>query len=75
MYRVLSCVVIWCAAELHCNISLPFIVRYINFISHNNESLNAINIMNLNLRNVVFTNWHNFGFSFNVAVNKLISSY
>jgi len=75
MYRVLSCVVLWCAAELHCNISLLFIIRFVNFISHDNEGLNAINIMNLNLFNVMFTNWHNFGFSFIVAVNKAISSY
>jgi len=75
MYRVLSCVVIWCAAQFHCYISLPFIVRFINFISHDNEGLNAINIMNLNLLDVVFTNWNDFGFFFNVAVNKLICSY
>jgi len=56
MYRVLSCMVIWCAAELHCNISLPFIIRFINFIRNDNEGLKAINIMNLNLLNVVFTN-------------------
>jgi len=59
---------------LHCNISLPFIIRFINFVINDNEGLNAINIMNLNLLNVVFTNWHNFGFSFKVAVNKAISS-
>jgi len=75
MYRVLSYVVIWCAAELQCYLSLPFIIRIINFISNDNEGLNAINIIYLNLLNVVFTNWHNFVFSFNVAVNKLISSY
>ena len=75
MYRVMCCVVIWCTAELHCNISLPFIIRFFNFISNDNEGLNAIRIMNLNLLNVVFTNWYNFGFSFNVAVNKAISSY
>ena len=75
MYRVLSCVVIWCAAELHCNISLPFIIRFINYISNDNEGLNAINIMNLNLLNGVLTNWHNFVFSFNVAVNNAINSY
>ena len=67
--------VIWCAAELHCNISLQFIITFINFISDDNEGLNAINIMNINLLNVVFTNWHNFGFTFNVAVNNEINSY
>ena len=54
---LLCCVVIWCAAEIHCNISLTFIIRFIAFINDDIEGLNAINQINLSLPNVVFTNW------------------
>jgi len=72
---VLFCVVIWCVAELHCNIALPFIMRFIIFINDDNESLNAISLMYLNILNVVFTNWQHFFFPIKVDVNKAISSY
>jgi hypothetical protein len=33
---------VWGAAELHCNIALPFIMRFIVFINDDNEGLNMI---------------------------------
>jgi len=42
-------VLIWRAAEFHCNIALPFILRFITFINDDNERLNAISLMYLNL--------------------------
>jgi len=68
-------VVIWCAAELHCNIALLFIIRFITFINVDNEGLNAVTLIHLNLLNAVFTNLHHFFFPINVVVNKTINSY
>lgn len=63
--------VTWCAAQIHYNISLPITIRFIAFISDDNEGLNVINLMYLNLLNSVFINWHRFIFLINVVVNKL----
>ena len=68
------CVVIWCAAELHCNIALTFIMRFIIFINDDNEGLNTIFLMYLNILNVVFKNLQHFVSSINV-VNEATSSY
>ena len=72
---VLFCVVIWCAAELRCNIALPFIIRFVIFINDDNEGLNVINLMNINILNVVFINWQHFFFPIKAEVNKAINSY
>jgi hypothetical protein len=72
---VLFCAVIWCAVELHCNIALPFVIRFITFINYDNEGLNAIPLMYLNLLNFVFTNWQHFVFPIKVDVNKANNSY
>jgi len=72
---VVFCVVIWCDAELYCNIALTFIMRFIIFINDDNEGLNVINLMHLNILNVVFINLQHFVFPINVAVNKAINSY
>ena len=68
------CVVIWFAAELHCNIALTFIMRFIIFINDDNEGLNVINLTHLNLLNVVFINLQHFVSSINV-INEAINSY
>ena len=72
---MLFCVVIWCAAELRCNIALPFIIRFVIFINDDNEGLNMINLMNINILNVVFINWQHFFFPIKAEVNKAINSY
>jgi len=72
---VVFCVVIWCAAELHCNIALSFIMRFIIFINDDNEGLTVINLMHLNIINVVFIILQHFVFPINIAVNKAINSY
>jgi len=68
-------VVIWCAAEFHYNIALPFVMGFIIFINDDNEGLKVINLMHLNILNVVFINLQHFVFPINVAVNKAINSY